>query len=176
MHFVTTLNYKNSASHQKKHFLQKRTILTSMYENTRRGFTMIELIIVITIFVITAGITLPFLGNFQQVETIEVLRQDLGQTLRMAQHRSMTQQNGLKWGVRFDPNRYTLFAGPSYEERIAGMDNEYVLKSGFALSGAETIIFSENGMPNAPRTLTLSHPEVGNIQISVNAVGGIFLQ
>lgn len=148
-----------------------------MYENTRRsGFTMIELIIVITIFVITAGITLPFVGNFQQIETIEMLRQDLVQTLRMAQNRAMTRQNDIKWGVRFEPDSYTLFAGPSFEERIEGMDYKHILKGGFVLSGTETIIFYADGTPNSPRTLTLSHTETGNVQIDVNAVGGIFLQ
>lgn len=144
--------------------------------DSRRGFTTIELLIVLAIFVLSVATTLPFLGVFREVETLSSISEDAVQTLRRAQARAMTGERERQWGVRFEDGRFVLFGGPSYEGRLAALDEVHNIPDAYAFSGLPEITFlSLRGTPREHGIVTVLHPEGGEKTIAVNAAGGIFL-
>ncbi len=93
----------------------------------RRGFTMIEMIIVMTIFAVAVASTLPLLSAYKQKQNLPTLTTELIQTLRRAQGRALSGTNGLPWGVAIirddtegaTADSFVMFAGdlsPTFEK------------------------------------------------------------
>lgn len=142
---------------------------------SRPAFTAIELIVVLAIFVVAIAITLPFLGKFQQEETLTTVTQDIVQTLRRAQNKSMNGERGVAWGVALQEGAYIQFAGPSYSSgRIVRLDEKHTLQKTFTLYGPPEILFAKRtGYVGTEAVITLQGPERGLSNITVNAEGGI---
>lgn len=68
----------------------------------RRGFTLIELMIVIGITVILAGGSILYLGGFKTRQSLDLSAKSLVTFLRGAQSKSIAQEDGAQWGVRID--------------------------------------------------------------------------
>lgn len=144
---------------------------------TRSGFTIIELIIVLAIFAVAIAITLPFLGKFQQSETLNTISGDIVQMLRQTQNKAMTGQRDNDWGVHFSNNQYTQFSGSTYEDRNARLDLERSIPDAFTLGGATDIIFQKlRGGIATQRAIRINGPEGVTVQILINTAGGIFLE
>ena len=109
--------------------------------NRRPGFTLIELIVVMSIFVISVAATAPFLGSFQRTQTVETHTQSLIQLLRRAQHRSVTGQRGSAWGVHMEDGQMVLFAGTSYETRDPHLDERTEVRGPLQFSGSGEVVF-----------------------------------
>lgn len=144
----------------------------------RPGFTIIELIIVIAIFAITAATTLPFLGRFQQRETLSTITDDVTRALRTAQHKAMSGEQDTQWGVRFEPATYILYAGKSYKNRLQQFDRRRGVPRTLIFSGEQEINFAKRtGAPVfGSGILVLRPPEGEPSFISINAAGGIFTE
>ncbi len=96
----------------------------------RKGFTLIEMIVVMTIFAVMVAGTLPILSLYKNKQTISGLATDLLQVLRRAQGRALSGTNGLNWGVYISQDTsvgstfdtFDMFAGiapdqyPQYKE------------------------------------------------------------
>jgi len=79
----------------------------------RRGFTLLELMIVISIIVVVGGfvwIGLSNIGSSQELKNVTLVAANI---LRDAQQRSTVQQDGYYWGVQFENvdgrDKFTLF-------------------------------------------------------------------
>lgn len=103
----------------------KKPQATSNQLPARKGFTMVEMIIVITIFTITAASTIPFLSVYKQRQNLVGITAELLQVFRRAQGRSLSGTNGLPWGVIVgqgeEEDTFKLFAEapdlhPKYQE------------------------------------------------------------
>ena len=145
---------------------------------TRPGFTIIELIVVLAIFAITAATTLPFLGRFQQRETLTTISEDVTRALRTAQHKAMAGEHDAHWGVQFDRGAYILYAGPNYMNRMKQFDRRHAVPRTLTFVGADDINFAKKtGLPaSGSGVLTLQPPEGNPSSITINDAGGIFLE
>lgn len=150
---------------------------TALLRCQRRGFTAVELLIVLAIFVISAATTLPFLGMFREAETLSSISEDVAQTLRRAQHRAMSGQRERPWGVKFGEGHFILFGGASFARRLPALDELHRVPPTYTFSGLAEIAFTPlTGMPmQGSGTVTISHPDGGSKRVEVNAVGAIFL-
>ena len=143
----------------------------------RPGFTALELILVLAIFVVTAGVTLPFLGKFRTSETLETHAQEIVQTLRRAQHKSLAGQRDSAWGVQFQAGEYILFAGTSYATRNTAFDESHKVTGNFTFSGSGELVFRKiSGAAMTGGTVTLAHTDAGSRSVEVNSAGAISLQ
>jgi prepilin-type N-terminal cleavage/methylation domain-containing protein len=81
--------------------------------NKSQGFSLIELMIALAVLVMAAASSLFFLSSFQQQRSLILGGQSVATLLRDAQQRSINQEQGRYWGVRFEDlspkGRYTLF-------------------------------------------------------------------
>ncbi|TSC77142.1 MAG: hypothetical protein G01um101431_325 [Parcubacteria group bacterium Gr01-1014_31] len=138
----------------------------------RLGFSLIELTAVIGIAVLLLLLTLP---NYQTIRrTISVQNQatEVEETLRLAQIRALTAQDGTAHGVHFSTGQYVLFGGEWANPTYAVAHD---LQQGVqVLSGAGvTVTFRRlAGTANAA-TIVIGLPGDNPKTIQVDATGKI---
>lgn len=88
--------------------------------NNERGFTILEIIIVIAIIAVLFGTGFLRLLDYRQRQTLNLTKQSIVAILRNAQDRSIGQESGVRWGVHFENltgnnnDFYALFSGATY--------------------------------------------------------------
>ncbi len=144
----------------------------------KSGFTLIELLIVIGITVLMSTIGLLTLVNVRANQQLRLTSENLVTFLRDAQQKSISQESGLQWGVRFTHqaggrDSYQLISGPGFNP--AG--SVVTLPNGveFASAYSDVTFAPSTGLPGAPATLIMRL--TGNTStirtITINAQGVI---
>jgi prepilin-type N-terminal cleavage/methylation domain-containing protein len=147
-----------------------------------KGFTIIELLIVITITLILAAASVPIYGNLQVSAQLNENSAQIIQALRTAREYSVAGFNNVQHGVFFEINpdsddRYILYQGSTYATRNSSYDRAVTLDSSLTLStsltgGANEVNFSKGlGTPIQIGTITLTHDASGSKVIVVNSFG-----
>ena len=93
-----------------------------------RGFTLVELLLVIAIITIMAGLSIPFVQNTQLSTDLGNQTQSVISLVRRAQRQAIDGQNAIGWGVNFDNSNkiITLFAGSDFVNR--DVEYDYISK------------------------------------------------
>jgi len=83
-----------------------------------RGFTFIELVLVIALIGILAGLAVPFWRDFFVSNQLSTLTQETVQALRRAQGYAHAGRTNSSWGVYVDDalGQITFFRGSSFED------------------------------------------------------------
>jgi len=83
-----------------------------------KGVTFIELLIIIGILVTLAAISVPAFRYFQKESDLNNSTEEIINTLRLAQSKTLSSEGASQYGVYFDdstdPDQYTIFMGSSY--------------------------------------------------------------
>lgn len=130
----------------------------------QRGFTLVEILVVVGIIVLFLGLSILQLRSFQQGSHLENMGKEVIAVLRLAQSKTLASEGALQYGVHFDqattPDQYTLFQGPSYGARDTAKDEITVLQetieiSVIALGGGNEVVFLRlTGQADAQGTIT----------------------
>ncbi|MCH7828739.1 prepilin-type N-terminal cleavage/methylation domain-containing protein [Patescibacteria group bacterium] len=130
----------------------------------QRGFTLIEILVVVGIIVLFLGLSIPQLRSFQQVSYLENTGKEVVATLRLAKSRTLASEGALQYGVYFDtlstPNQYTLFQGSSYAARDPAEDQVTELSKTIEISvislggGNEVVFLRLTGQASVQGTIT----------------------
>jgi len=116
-----------------------------------RAFTLLELLIIIGIIAILAVLAVPLLHNFQLTSSLENSSEEIINTLRLAQNKTIASEGASSWGVYFStstvPHQYTLFKGEGYLSRDASADVVHkisgtVLISEISLGLGQEVVFN----------------------------------
>ena len=146
----------------------------------KKGFTLVELIIVIAIFsIIFTSSTLVF-GNTIQRNSLRYNSYQLVQNMRELRTNSISQKGDSSWGVYFQnsssPYGYTMFRGSSYASRDASYDLDFEFPEvlsfqQLSLGGSNEIVFDQSsGRTSNSGSLSISaDSEV--YSITVNQLG-----
>ncbi|MBU1132015.1 prepilin-type N-terminal cleavage/methylation domain-containing protein [Patescibacteria group bacterium] len=141
------------------------------------GFTLIEVLIVVSITVVLAISAVFAFGNLQVSSQLNENTEQMIQTLRTAQERSFARINDSPHGVKFQTNKFILYQGTSYATRNAAYDRETVLDTSLTITTTLTndeVNFSRQlGMPDHTGNVTLTHATSGSRQISINSFGRV---
>jgi prepilin-type N-terminal cleavage/methylation domain-containing protein len=86
------------------------------------GFTLIELIIVVGIFLLLVALVVPALVFFKRQSLLDSTAQEIFNTLRLAQNKTLSSEGASSFGVYFETNKFTLFKGAVYS--AGAPDNE----------------------------------------------------
>ena len=154
----------------------------------KKGFTLIELLIVIGIFVIIIATAFTINGGILANTYLDTNTEQIIQTLRLAQMRSITRVNDSQWGVYFDEDiggtndKFVLFKGTTYATRDASYDivtelPDIISLSNISLSGGGVdIVFAKlSGDSFTDGSIQISDNLGNSNTISVNAKGLIAL-
>lgn len=136
-----------------------------------KGFTLIEILIVITIMAFLVALTIPLGIQFYKNQQFDTIVDEVIQALRRAQWQAMSAKNDSSFGVYFKAGQYILFQGVSY---IARNDEEiFDFSNDISFSGISEVIFSKiEGIPSSVGDITLTGSYETAI-ISINQVGRV---
>jgi len=138
---------------------------------------MIELLIVIGITMLLAGVSSVVYGNLQTSTQLNETASQVAQNLRLVKEQSISGFNNTAHGIKFETSRYTLYQGDSYATRDSSYDRIYSFAS--ALNVSTTLInneinFSKGvGVFNATGTVIIDHLAGGTKIIFIDDNGMI---
>jgi len=143
--------------------------------NFGRGFTLIEIVLVIAVVTVLAGIAAPIYQSFQVKDSLAVATNILAQNLRRAQVLSQASDGDTTWGVKIQSGSITLFKGATYAGRDAGLDEVFTIETSVSqASGPDEIIFAKfTGDPQTAGNIVLTTNTNETKTITLNQKGAI---
>jgi prepilin-type N-terminal cleavage/methylation domain-containing protein len=126
-----------------------------------RGFSLIELMVVIAISVLLMGISLGVFSALTQRQTVEKSTENVYAVIQEARNKTILGENGSQYGVRFASSSITFFQGTGYDpsnvSNVTTVLNPRTEISSINLTGGTTtIVYSKlTGRPNATGTIQL---------------------
>ena len=139
-----------------------------------KGFTLVELLLVIAIVAILAGVSFPYYSKILFRNSLSISNQAISQSLRRAQLLSQSGQSDSQWGIYAQANSLTLFSGATYATRDSSLDELHNLSEGIVLTGDTEIVFEKftgELVVDKLLTLTLDNEEV-NIYLNTKGMVG----
>jgi type II secretory pathway pseudopilin PulG len=144
---------------------KKSKLCYNYFMKFKKGFTMIEILLVVGIAVSIFFLSAPFALNFYRTQLVEETRDNINTALQRARHNAILQKNDSSFGVKFNMTlgSYTIFQGISFAERVTDQDEIFYLPAGITLEvpDGEEIVFSK---------LTGASENPGSISINLNGV------
>ncbi|MFA6496781.1 MAG: hypothetical protein WCV50_06785 [Patescibacteria group bacterium] len=86
------------------------TILRSV----NKGFTFVEVLLIIGILGATIGLAIPFYQSFQVASQLDNYSEEVAQSLRQAQLKAMASEQNSDYGLHFEAGQFSLFRGSAY--------------------------------------------------------------
>jgi Tfp pilus assembly protein FimT len=136
-----------------------------MSSTLKKGFSLLELLIISGIVILVAALLLPVFNNFRSNTVLNNASQVIISQLRLAKNKTISSEGPSRWGVYFKqglPQGYTLFKGTSYGSREIAFDENHNLPSqlefsevGLAGSASEIVFNRLTGQTNQYGFLTL---------------------
>jgi prepilin-type N-terminal cleavage/methylation domain-containing protein len=142
-------------------------------KDLKRGFTLIEALVVLGIFSLLVAVSAPFYQSFQARNDIDVAANTIIQALTRAQGLSRAVKGDSAWGVRIQPGVITLFQGNNFSSPDRDKSNDEIFKMPKTItpSGANEIVYAKfTGYPVSTGTVTIAIP-VKTVNIAVNQKG-----
>lgn len=139
-----------------------------------KGFTVVELIVVISIFLIFLGISDQAFFTFGNRGGLSISTYNVVEAMRHAKSNAEQGQQDTRWGVYISQNQVTVFSSNSdYENRNTLLDQIISLSGGVTASGLQEVIFQKiTGDTLDVGDIVLSLKDQ-NKTISINAKGTI---
>lgn len=140
-----------------------------------RGFTLIEVILVVVIISIISSLSAAFYARFITQNAVSNTQDQIVQSLRKAQtYAMMSRKHAVDgWGLNWDPTSHilTMYQGPTYVGRTQPLDETYTINSNITISGLGDINFTRRtGAPSTTATITISGQN-NSKTVTVNAQG-----
>jgi len=137
-------------------------------ESSRRAFTLLELLLSMSIIVVIAGITIPVNQLLHVKNDLDMATLSVSQVIRKAQMLSRDGAGDSAWGMKLQPGSATLYKGASYDTRDASFDENTIFPPTIAVSGFDNVNFSKlKGTPQAAGAIKLEiKPYEKNITIN----------
>lgn len=123
-----------------------------------RGFTLIELIIILALISITAFLSVSFYSRYLLQNEVDNTVDRIVAALKKAQIYSMTgKANNGSWGVRYGSGNITLFQGDSFTSRNPALDENFALNNNISITGFTEQVFKyKTGTISSSLSFTIS--------------------
>lgn len=134
----------------------------------RRGFALLEVIMVISLLGAIAGVGVPLYRDYQIRNDLNLATEQVTQGLARARLLSQAAQNDDNWG--FYAPAGVLYKGDSYADRDTAFDETYPMPSTIGIQGLMEVNYGKiGGMPDAVGDIRLTtiNDDTRNILIQV---------
>lgn len=137
----------------------------------RAGFTLVEMLLVISLIAVIGVFSAPVYQNFQNRTDVDIASATLTNSFRLAQAQAMDMVGDESWGVHIGTGSIVIFRGATYATRNTAFDDVYKISSGVQLTGLSEVIFGKmTGMPSATGSVTMQ--DAGrSVTVSLNPLG-----
>lgn len=141
-----------------------------------RGFTLVEVIVVVAIILIITTLTLPSYGKFINMNSIDTQVTEIRKSMRLAQEESEAGKYDSNHGIHFTTTSYTHYVGKDFNSRDQSKDDEYDLHNTLEFKQRFEINFTKGtGLPSATGTIIIENTSNGKQEeISINEEGLIY--
>lgn len=110
---------------------------------TNRGYTIIEILLVLSLIAAIAGIGVPIYQRFQITTNLDIASNTLSQYLKKSQALSQSSDGDSTWGVHINDSIITLFKGASYGLRDVNYDEIFDMTDCITSAGEQEIVFAK---------------------------------
>ncbi|HBB57012.1 TPA: hypothetical protein DEW47_04055 [Patescibacteria group bacterium] len=150
---------------------------------SNKGFTLLELVIVIGILAVIAAVSSPLLRGIIKKIEVDSSSQSIVAFLKEARTNAMTGMSGRKWGVHFvngvNDDYYEVFSTPTgYNDAEKTINSIAYLPQGIyftdPVATADIIFGKIAGTTTATTTISLSSPDGITKTITVTPTGTIY--
>lgn len=138
------------------------------------GFSLLEVILSISLIAVLAGISLPIYRGFQLNNQLDVAADMIAETSRRAQLLSQVGDRNSAHGIYIGSGELVMFTGASYAGRQGEYDETFALADQLELTGLSEIVFAElTGLPNSAGTIEITALNNATRSLNVSALGVI---
>jgi type II secretory pathway pseudopilin PulG len=135
-----------------------------------KGFTVIELLLVIAIVIVLGAVAAPFLSRFYLQTNLDTTSQILVSSIRKSQAYSMDGKGGAAWGICLNGSAIRIFQGTCASPTT---NEDYNVPSTVTVTGLPSITFSTGrGEPSATFSATISS-QIGSHTVQINSSGAL---
>lgn len=140
--------------------------------SNQAGFTLLEVILSVTILGMLAGLTLPVYETFVRRNDLDLTAQQIVAALRRAETYSRAGNTNNSWSVEIQPGTVTLFQGTSFASRDTNYDETISIPGTITPSGLSEVQFAKlTALPNTTGTITLTSTANATRTVTINAQG-----
>lgn len=145
-----------------------------------RGFSLLEIMLSVSLVAILAGVSVPVYQSFQTRNDLEVATQSVAQSVRRAQTLSQSGQDDSQWGVRLQTGQVVLFRGTSFATRDPSVDEITDLSLSVVIGGGSLgeVVFTKiaggptsGGAPLTAGAFVLTNRRGETRSVTVNTAG-----
>lgn len=142
-----------------------------------RGFTLIEIILVISLVLIVSAATIPSYSKFINGRKLQSAKNKLIENIRYTRELAESGKSNSNFGVYFQADRYVLYQGDSYGNRDSSQDQIFELSKNIELSNLNEVNFEKGrGTPSTTGTLRVTNTANEKFKdIKVNKEGLIYV-
>lgn len=148
-------------------------LLGHLHSNVR-GFTLMEVLLSVSIIAILTGLSAPIYASFQVRNDVDITTQSIADMLRRAQTYARGNSGDSQWGVRIQSDTATLFKGSTYAARVQAYDETTTIPGSMAPSGLinTDVVFTKlDAAPSSTGSITLTTNTNETRTITINAKG-----
>ncbi len=139
---------------------------------TKKGFTLLELLISIAIITIIAAISAPVYFSFYSRNDVDVVAMKASQNIRRAQILAQAEEGAGPWGVSFSNDAMILFQGESFQDRDVDFDEPFSIPQAVSVSGLSEVVFERlTGTPRETGTIEFFLNSGVSRSIAINEMG-----
>ncbi len=142
----------------------------------RKGFTILEMMLVIGILVILASSVVPLFGQLQLISGIDSTKQEMVADFRLAQRQAAAGTYGEGAGLYIATSSYAIYSGPSYAERNQSYDVVREMTSFITTTGFSDMHFARyTGFPISTSSLVIIDTRTNTTDtIHIDTYGAIY--
>jgi prepilin-type N-terminal cleavage/methylation domain-containing protein len=140
--------------------------------NKRSGFTLVELLVAVTIFVLLFGLGAVIDSRSYRRASLESERDAVVNLLARARNQAMNNVHEANHGFAVTASDFVVYEGPSYASRVQSLDESFPRTGGLTLSGSTDVNFRALDGVAASSTIEILN-EQRSSTIIVNSEGMI---
>lgn len=144
-----------------------------------RGFTLLEIVVVVGIMAVLSGIIVTSFSGFTEGRLIDVYTEEITSLLNKGRLDTIASLGGYQYGVHFESSRLVYFRGTTFTEPDVNnievtLDNALEISAITLTGGGADVVFERlSGITNQPGSIVMrvKNTPTKNVTITIDQTG-----